>query len=419
MSSKTGRRSPGDGSVYQRASDGLWVGVIEAGYTSRGTRRRVSVTARTEKECRRKFQDRRREIARTGIPAEGARRGTTVKAYADEWLKIRETTARPGTFNADRSVIRQWIIPTIGHIKLDRVSAAHVRSVATAIIKAGRKESTAIRAHAVLSSILKAAQQDGHVIPPGSLTVPAPSKNESDRAEIPLEDARRILTAAADRPDASRWLTAFMEAPRPAEALGLTWDCVDLQAGVLDLSWQLKQLSYRRPRDPSSGFRTPRGYESRPLVGRFHLVRPKTSAGKRTIPLIPVVQQSLTAWQEAAPKSPFGLVWPTPDGMPIDDHDDRQAWRDICDRAQVASTDPWHVKRDGKIVQSLQGRRYDLYEARHTTASLLRAAGVSDDIITMIMGHATILSSEAYIHISMDTARTQLAHAVEALQLEA
>jgi integrase len=409
-------RDKGSGSVYQR-DDGKWVASLEAGWTTRGTRRRLRVVAPTKREALRKLQDKRREIARTGIPEEGARAAITVKAFADQWIEARATTARPGTFTADRSAVTQWIIPTIGHVKLNRVSAAHVRSVTTAIIDAGRRESTAIRVHAVLTMMLKAAQQDGHTIPPGALTVSPPSKNETDRAEIPLEDARLILTAAATRPDASRWLTAFLEAPRPAEALGLTWDCVDLERGVLDLSWQLKQLNYRVSRDASSGFRVPRGYETRYLIGRFHLVRPKTSAGKRVIPLIPVVSEALAAWREVAPRSPFSLVWPDPDGMPLDDHDDRAAWRTICDQAQVASTAPWHVTRDGHPVASVQGRRYDLYEARHTTASLLRAAGVSDDIITMIMGHASILSSEAYIHISMDTARQQLARAVEALQL--
>ncbi|MDN6429557.1 MAG: site-specific integrase [Propionibacterium sp.] len=418
MAEKRKRRPKGTGGIYQRA-DGYWVGTIEAGWDSRGKRRRLYVTGKTKTICTQRLRDREREIARQGIPAEGARRGETVKAYAEGWLKVREGVARPGTFVADRSAVNQWIIPTIGSVKLEQVSAAHVRSITDAVLSAGRKESTAVRAHAVTIMLLKAAQQEGRTIPPGALTVAGPGKNESDREAIPLDHAREILTAARDLPAFSRWLFAFTEAPRPAEALGLTWDCLDLDAGVVDLSWQLKPLSYRVPRDPDSGFRIPRGYEVRRLTGRYHLVRPKTSAGKRRIPLVAPVVTALEEWRDVAPASPYGLVWPTVDGPPTDDKRDRQAWRDLCDAAMVASTAPWHVQRGRETVASVQGRRYDLYEARHTTASLLRASGVSDDVITMIMGHASILSSEAYIHISMDAARRDLASATEVLQLGA
>lgn len=417
MAESQKRRPKGTGGIYQRA-DGYWVGTIEAGWDSRGKRRRLYVTGKTKKICAQRLRDREREIARQGIPAEGARRGETVKAYAEQWLKVRETVARPGTFVADRSAVTQWIVPTIGNVKLEQVSAAHVRSVTDAVLKAGRKESTATRAHAVTIMVLKAAQQEGRTIPPGALTVTGPGKNESDREAIPLEHAREILTAAHDLPMFSRWLFAFTEAPRPAEALGFTWDCLDLDAGVADLSWQLKPLSYRKPRDPDSGFRIPRGYEVRRLTGRFHLVRPKTSAGKRRVPLIGPVVTALEEWRTVVPTSPYGLVWPAPDGTPMDDKDDRQAWKDLCDTAQVASTAPWHVQRDRETISTVQGRRYDLYEARHTTASLLRASGVSDDVITMIMGHASILSSEAYIHISTSSAREALAKATSGLLLE-
>lgn len=400
-----GQRPKGSGSVYYRASDDKWIGTIEAGWTSRGTRRRIVVTGKTKKVCLQRLRDREREIAREGIPTEGATRAMTVRTYAEQWLRVRETVARPATYTADRSAVTQWIIPTIGHVRLDRLSADNVRTVATAIIDAGRAESTARRAHNVLSGILDQAVQDGHVVPPGALRADAPAKNSSDRGAIPIVDAREIIKWAHDMEDGSRWLFAFLEAPRPAEALGLTWDRVDLDRGTADISWQLKPLPYRVPRDRGSGFRVPRGYEVRQLEGRMHLVRPKTAAGERVVPLIPWMVEELVAWRERCPESPHGLVWPGPDGRPRDDKQDRQAWRDLCDMAQVA------------CVEGTQGRRYDLYEARHTTATLLRYYGASDDEIESVMGHSSILASRTYIHVSIDQTRTSLGRVGDGLRI--
>ncbi|WP_182354389.1 hypothetical protein [Flaviflexus huanghaiensis] len=61
-------RRKGSGSVYQ-TGDCRWRGTIEAGWTSKGTRRRITVSGRTEREALRKLRDKEREIARTGIPA--------------------------------------------------------------------------------------------------------------------------------------------------------------------------------------------------------------------------------------------------------------------------------------------------------------------------------------------------------------
>ena len=41
------RRAYGTGSVTQRKRDGKWVATIDVGWTERGTRRRITVTAAT------------------------------------------------------------------------------------------------------------------------------------------------------------------------------------------------------------------------------------------------------------------------------------------------------------------------------------------------------------------------------------
>ena len=206
---------------------------------------------------------------------------------------------------------------------------------------------------------------------------------------------------ALTRPGASRWVAALIEGLRPAEALGLTWEMVDLEAETMTLAWQLKALPYIEFRQPESGFRVPRGFESRQIHGAYHLVRPKTRAGSRVIPLVPWLVEELSAWADCAPTSPHGLVWPRDDGAPRSAEQDRRHWYDIVEEAKVEVTLP-----DGTR------RRPLLYEARHTAATLLLANGVDETTIKAVLGHSSVPSTQSYLHT--DRARTRAALSVSA-----
>lgn len=394
------------GDPYWVESRQRWVGAIEAGWNARGVRRRLTVSARTERECRQKMKAKERQVLLAGTPAEGSRAGTTVKAWADEWLAIQATRMRPSAYGATRSQITTWVIPIIGHRRLDKLSPGDVRAVSRAMLEGGRAVSTTNRAHSELRRMLKDAQSEGHPVPAAVLGVVGPGAGRSDRDALTLADAAAVLGVAREEPDAARWVLALLQGMRPAEVLGLTWARVDLDKGEVLIDWQLKDLPYKVRRARSSGFRVPAGYEVRQLHGATHLVRPKTNSGWRRMPLVPWAVTALRAWRAVAPESPYDLVFPRADGRARDDKADRAAWVELTDRAQVAHVDGTH------------GRRYDLYECRHTTATLLREGGVDDETIIAIMGHASILSTRAYLHTDQARMREALA-GVESRLIEA
>jgi integrase len=392
------QRRKGTGSIYQN-SRGQWVASIEAGWTERGTRRRLTLKAQSEAEVRSKLADAQRRIAAEGPVTSLAT--ITVKRWADQWLINRQRIVRPGTFVSDRSAVQRWITPVLGHYRLDSLSPADIRKVAAAQETAGLALPTMQRTHAVLGKILADAVSEGYHVSPRARETKGPGSGASTRQALSVEDAMRILAVVAERPDVSRWVAALLEGLRPAEALGLTWDMVDLDAATMTLAWQLKALPYVERRDPTSGFRVPRGFESRHLTGAYHLVRPKTRAGIRVVPLVPWLVDALKVWREQAPKSPHNLVWAHNDGSPRSAESDRAQWYHIVDTAEVMVTLP-----DGTT------RRPLLYEARHTAATLLLAGGIDDTTIKAVLGHSSILSTQAYLHT--DHARTRAALAVSA-----
>lgn len=394
------RRQYRTGSVYQRASDGLWIGTVEAGWTRSGARRRVSVAAKTEAACKRRLRDRQREINQTGEAVTSGR--TTVKSWAETWLEITVKTSGPNTFTTDRGAINKWIVPIIGHRRLDQLNPGDMRAVAKALQDAGRSSTTAHSYHGLLRRMLKAAVQEGHRVPERVLSMEAPRVAVNDRMALSTPEVLRLLHVAADLPHGSRWALAFLQGIRQGEALGLTWDMVDLDAGTLTVSWQLQPLPYLDRRNKAKGFRVPNGHEARHLVNAYNLVRPKTTKSWRVQPLVPWAAEALTRWRDIAPPSPYGLVWPAADGRPANARDDTWEFDALQGTAGVGHP---------------AGRYYFGHEARHSCATVLMELGVPESVRLAIMGHSTMTVTRGYEHVNIDQAREALAGVAARLQL--
>lgn len=385
----------GQGSFYQRA-DGIWIGSLMAGWTERGTRRRVTVSSRDKDVAWDKLTAARKCAAIGEVVAHVP----TVRSWSETWLAATRDHVKPGSHDMYRSRTRAWIVPILGTKRLDRLTPADLRALQTAMEDAGRTQGTKRAVHSCLMTMLSAAVVEGHPVPRSVLAVRKPPAGLGSRDAIPLEDALPLVALATDRPDGARWVAALLQGMRQAECLGLTWDAVDWEARTLDVSWQLVELTYS---DRKAGtFRIPPDYEVRHLTGAQHLARPKSRAGRRTVPLVPWMYDALEAWRAVAPASPHGLVWPAPDGRPRRADDDRADWYALLLAADVHKPD---------------GSRYVLHEARHTAASLLLAAGVDPEVVRAIMGWSSVAMRRTYSHASPEVVRDALSRSAAQLQL--
>lgn len=394
-------RDKGEGSVHQahvkdceRPVNGRgkstcgcrWRGTIESGYTKTGSRRRLTVSGKDEVEAKRKLRDLRVKIETDGAPSASAR--TTVKKYAEAWLEERRTKIRATPWKTDASAVKVWIVPTIGHKRLDQLTPADIKAVNTAGRKAGRAGSTRLRTHVTLTSMLREAMIDGHAVPGRVLLVDGPSISEGDREPMTTDEIGEVMNVAHEHlPHWSRWLYQVLYGPRPAEARGLTWAEVDFGRELVANKWQLKRLPLVEKRNRASGYVRPEGVKARHLVDDWHLTEVKSKKGERIFPLIPLMAAALEEWRQVAPHSPHDLVWPAPDGRPMNEKRDVAEWYALQETAYVS--------------HPYAPRHYFIYEARHAFATRLMEMGADEKVITSLMGHASIVTSRGYMHADM------------------
>lgn len=387
MSPKTVRRDKGEGSLFQRASDGMWLAVVDLGYDGTGKRRRKTVSSKDYATAVRKLRALRRQLEDGQISTTSS---PTVSKWLAVWLEdIAAKKVRPRTLDTYRGYVRNYIEPALGKRRLDQVRPEHVRAMHKAITDGGRSSTTARQAHAILARAFKDARRDGHPCIDIADRMDPPATAVAGRTALTVDEAVRLLRSSASDPLGPRWATALLLGARQGECLGLEWDRIDFEAGRVDLSWQLQRLPYRhgcalvdgkpacgrrrRGNCPQRVLEVPPGFEYREAPGGLYLTRPKSRAGKRRLPLVP----ELAAMLDRLPRTST-LVFPRPDGSAVEPSDDNAAWHRALEAAELPEV--------------------PLHAARHTTATLLRAAGVDMRTITAIMGHASGAVTEAYLH---------------------
>lgn len=406
MAKVKARRDYGSGSVHQRQSDGMWIGTYEAGWTASGKRRRITASAKTEAKCKVRLRAKIDEYKSGGASTMSDR--TTVKAYSEKWLEKTAAKVRPKTWSTNRSAVRQWIVPTIGHRRLRDLNADDVQAVQDAQRAKGRAASSMTRTHAVLLKMLRDATVDGATIHAGVFNVDKAGTGGSDREAMEFADALAMLRLIESEPDPSRWVGVILNGVRQAERLGLTWKMVDFENHVIDISWQLQELPYKDNQNKHLGFRVPIGFECVQLDRRFHLTRPKTASGRRIIPMTKWFEAALLRWRDEAPESPHGLVWCHDDGAPISEKEDRAAWYDLQGRAKIN-----HPSRTDK---SGDPAPYHVHEGRHTTVTMLKELGVEDEVIEQIVGQTKLVRAYAH-HSLLPKSRAALESLAERLTL--
>lgn len=385
-------RAKGEGSISQR-KDGMWVGSIEAGYTEAGKRKQKRVYSKDYRTLVARLDELKAETA-DGLTVD---RTVTVAKWLDYWLpRIHKERIRPTTYLDYSNTVRN-VTKTIGHKRLIELTPADVRAMHAAL---GKGERRAQKAHVLLHLALKDAVAEGLLRRNVVSVVDPPEVYKGERESMPIAEVQQFLDYAAKHRgpmEATRWLVAFLTGIRPGEALGLTWDRVDLTNSALDITWQLQQLKRAHgcgnrhgdgtwPCGRKHGWRCtnpiwdmPIKFEHTVIHDSLVLTRPKSEAGKRWVPIITPLRDALAALKAAdVGPNPHNLVFHRADGSPVPPVIDARAWHSLLKDAGMDPRPP--------------------YTTRHTAATVLRAAGADEQTRMEILGHNSPEVTRIYAH---------------------
>jgi integrase len=347
-------RLHGEGSIYREGD--YWVASVEAGrdpVTGRRVRRKLK--ARTKRELVARMAEVRQQLE-TG--SGGRATSVTVGEFLHRWLDdvVAPRVESANTVHNYRSVVTAHIVPSLGSVRLSKLTPEMVDQFLASRARAGLSRSYVGRMRAVLTSALRHAERRSLVSRnAAALAVMPRCEPTASRRSLTVDEARALIGAAAGERLGALVVCGLALGLRPGELTGLLWTDLQLEAErpQLSVSGSMK----RRP--DSSLYRGP--------VKR-------SKAGERTVALPAVVVIALLAHRSRQDKErsdggywdDHGLVFCSEVGTPLDPSNVRKVFARVAARAGIEGVVP--------------------YSLRPTAASLLIDQGVGVEVVADLLG---------------------------------
>jgi integrase len=233
-----GRRANGEGTVYQR-TDGRWAAAISLGAGMRKTFYRHSKAEALQALQQAQLAKMQGTLTST--------RDETVESFLLNWLDYQiHPIVRERTYQAYQQVITQHVLPSLGRIKLQKLTHWHLQHLYRQKRRQHMSPSTIHKIHQVLRRALNDALKLGHVIRNVGqfVTLPPAEKRERVLQALTFEQARLLLAAAQDDPLEALYVLALTTGMRRGELLALKWSDVDLTYGKLQVQRTLLRVRH-------------------------------------------------------------------------------------------------------------------------------------------------------------------------------
>ena len=218
-------RSKGEGTIYQRP-DGYWVAQVTInGRRKSKVSKKKSVVQAWRKEMTAKLQQ----------GYQGA--SETLGEYLERWLPSKKNSLKHNTYAKYELNIRKYILPELGNVRLEDLTADLVQYVWDSYIQDGVGAHTVIKVHNILHAALNRAVKTGQIWRNVTDAVEKPVAEDVEMKFLTEAEALHFLSTARDSRLYALFYLAVVTGARQMELCGLQWS---------DIDWGRRTLSIRR-----------------------------------------------------------------------------------------------------------------------------------------------------------------------------
>lgn len=363
----------GSGTQPRKRTDGRWEARVQTGIDP-GTGKPIMkyIYGKTAAECSKKQRAITAEVDK-GVYLEPSK--MTISQWLNIWYDDYLGAVKPLTRASYHNYIENHLKPNLGATKLSALQPHTVqefynRSLKSELNPDGISAKSIKNMHGVLHKALNQAVMLGYIRtnPTDACVVPRTEKKEV--AFIKSEDIQTFLNAIEGDPFERVFKTDLFTGLREGEILGLTWDCVDFEHGIVTISKQLQKDHFKG--------------------AQYHLVSCKTDRVRKIKPADFVMdtlrQQRKT---QNANRLKAGNLW-------CNDWD-LVFTNEVGEHLRI-STVYNHFKRIVKKISLPDTRFHDM---RHTYAMLSLQNGDDIKTVQQNVGHSTAaFTLDVYGHVS-------------------
>jgi integrase len=363
----------GQGSVWYDKKEKQWWAQLPRGKGQGYERVRAPRSNNTKEQAEQILAEMRRKKS-AGVFKQG--KPLTVQQWLSLWYTERSQGGlKPKTLEGYEEKIRRYILPYLGHIRIDMLDVVDVRLWITEL-REDLSDSTVRNTYRILNAAFKQALQDEKIEKNHVASVSPPKVRIQEAIALSPEQIHTLLHAAEGHRLAALYHTVLTLGLRKGEVLGLRWS---------DLDWKNATLKVRQ--------------QVQTVRGKTQTETPKTDAGMRTLPIPPLLLARLRAhweYQQTERLKPdwheHGVVFPSEVGTFLIPRNLIRHYHGILERVGLAGV-----------------RFHDL---RHTCMSLLDYVGATEAVGGAILGHSKRNVTQWYTHANARRMR----EAVEAIE---
>jgi integrase len=290
--------------------------------------------------------------------------------YLINWLEEEHKhSIAHSTYKRYLALAKFHIIPVLGGIELQKLSSSDITQMIAVMREAGQSPRSQQQARALLSVALRDAEYKGFILVNPVTRVRNPQGKRIEISPLTIEEVRRLLNTYSGTYLGARLHIALLCGLRQGEALGLTWDAIDLQARTIKVRRQVQIVN---------GIQVFTDLKTEKSSRLIALTEETTAALRSHVSLIEQLKRRAEgSWIES------NLVFPDGVGNFRSPKTDYAEWKKALKLCGIAP------KR--------------LHDARHTAATLMYSQGIGIETISRALGHSTsAITSKLYVHNSVE-----------------